>query len=118
VDDRRRSVGSARVAAPPRPPAPSSPLVSRRAHTDRRLRPRVVRGACASLHAADVRRRRHERFDGAAVLRVGVGVLLLHGHAPVPRTARQAGGLLQRQGQHLPRHSPGGQEDAGDHAVR
>ncbi len=96
--------GSSRASDPA---APSSQAVSRRARPGRRLRSRVVRGSCRSLHAAGVRRRRHERLDGAAVLRVGVGLLVLRGPARLPRAARQASGALQRQGRGVPREPEG-----------
>jgi predicted nucleic acid-binding protein len=53
------------------------PVLPRRARSDRRLRPRVVRGPRAALHATGLRGRRDEPLDGTSLHRLGVGLPLL-----------------------------------------
>ena len=55
----------ARRSYPPR----AAPRLSRRAHPDRRLGPRLVRGPRPALHAAGLRRRRHQPAHGALLRR-------------------------------------------------
>ena len=81
-------------ARPPQLPAAAAPRVSRRARPDRRLGARLVRRPRAGPHAARVRGRRHQPADGAVLRRGRVDVRLLPCDAPLPRTTREANGLL------------------------
>ncbi len=77
-----------------------------------------VRGPRISMHAARVRRRRDESPDGASRRGLGVALRLLRLDPDLPRAARQAGRLLHRQSQHLPRSVRRDQEAGRDHALR
>src|SRR3954470_3507245 len=107
VDGRGRPVGAAQGPPRARPPAPPPPGLPGRAGPDRRLRARLVRGPRPGLHAARLRRRRHQPADAPPV-RAGRERVRLHGgDARLRRDSRQAGRLLLRQARHLPGQPPG-----------